>query len=48
MAQLKELQIKVEAYAVQKYGFDHCFDAVIAAFGEEGGAFASLKPAVTP
>ena len=35
MAEMKELKIKVEAYATQAYGFDSCFNAMTAAFDEE-------------
>ena len=35
MAYLKDLSIKVEAYAVQQHGFDSCFEAITAAFGQE-------------
>jgi len=39
MNYLKNLKIKVEAYAVQQHGFDSCFEAVTAAFGGENEAF---------
>ena len=35
MAQLKGLTIKVEAFAVQEYGFADCYSAIMAAFGNK-------------
>lgn len=32
MAQLKELSIEIKAYGVQTFGFDSCFDAMVAAY----------------
>ena len=35
MAELVDLQIEVQAYASQEYGFHSCFDAITAAFAED-------------
>ena len=35
MAQLEDLEINVDAYAVQAYGFHNCFDAMTAAFPDD-------------
>lgn len=35
MAELAELQIKIEAFATQEYGFDNCFTAITTAFANE-------------
>lgn len=42
MAIMNGTTIKVEAYATQTNGFHNCYDAIIAAFGGEGGAFATV------
>ena len=35
--------IHVKAYATQTNGFTNCYDAIVAAFGSEGGDFAAVK-----